>query len=292
MGSTPPSPSPLSSTSTPTSLPILLCLHGGGSNSRIFRFQARRLERLLRYRFRFVYPNATVPSKPGHAILPVFESVGPFVRWVEDAWPKDGNLGEWQGTPFEQVAEVDRVIAGAVKEAVGSGGGGDDEGDGGLGRVVGILGFSQGARLTAGLVCREYDRRRSTSSTTTSTTTTTTSPSPLAFPNLKFSVLIGAPYPPISLTPHPPTPPTPTSASSSPSDPYDGLRQIPTLHAWGHDDHVGDGCAKFARVCDSKNCIVYKFNGEHHLPLTDAESEQLVEDLEEVYYRGVSGTEG
>ena len=114
----------------PKSKPAILCLHGGGTNQTIFEVQTIRIQRALSADFEFVFLNAPFESGPGPDVLPSFEGCEPYFRWTLDREP-----GE---TPEETRILLSRL----AKEQIMKDGRG----------FVGILGFSQGARLATGLL--------------------------------------------------------------------------------------------------------------------------------------------
>ncbi|KAI0862082.1 serine hydrolase FSH [Xylaria cubensis] len=123
--------------------PRILCLHGGGTNARIFRAQCRVLSRYLEPHFRLVYAEAPYLSAPGPDVASVYSSDGPFKRWLR--WlPTHEELDDKSA-----VRDVDR----AIKEAMDT-----DDAEGANGPWVGLLGFSQGAKLAASLLFRQQQR--------------------------------------------------------------------------------------------------------------------------------------
>jgi predicted esterase len=117
------------SSPAPTAKPAILCLHGGGTNTIIFEVQMIRIHRILSSEFEFVYLDAPFPSGPGPDVLPTFDGCGPYFRWTQDVGPE---------TPERTKA----ILARSAKEQIAKDGRG----------FVGILGFSQGARMAAGLL--------------------------------------------------------------------------------------------------------------------------------------------
>jgi predicted esterase len=111
-------------------LPSILCLHGGGTNSTIFNIQTIRLQRALSQHFNFVFLDAPFPALPGPGVLPIFEGCGPFLRWTKA--PTSNDLPE----------ETRTLITNACKET----------------EFVGVLGFSQGAKLASGLLLEQHVR--------------------------------------------------------------------------------------------------------------------------------------
>ncbi|KAI0468163.1 serine hydrolase FSH [Xylaria cf. heliscus] len=133
----------MAGTDATLSHPRLLCLHGGGTNARIFRAQCRVLERRLEPHFRLAYAEAPYASAPGPDVASVYAEDGPFKRWLR-----------WQPTheAIEDktvVRDLDRVI----KEAMDA-----DDDEGASGPWVGLLGFSQGAKLAVSLLFRQQQR--------------------------------------------------------------------------------------------------------------------------------------
>ena len=61
--------------------PRILCLHGGGVNSSVFRSQCRALIKHLPA-FRLVFADGPWFCEAGPGIVPVYEDCGPFRRWL------------------------------------------------------------------------------------------------------------------------------------------------------------------------------------------------------------------
>ena len=123
------------------------------------------------------------------------------------------------------------------------------EENGGRGSFVGVMGFSQGARLAAGLVLRQQLEIKEYGGSKW---------------GFKFGVVIGGPLPPIGVM-----------ADEGMELDYSVMGQVPTVHAWGREDQVRQGAKEMADACDSPNTFVMDFAGGHHLPLTDHEADEL-----------------
>ncbi|KAI1129727.1 serine hydrolase FSH [Nemania abortiva] len=124
-------------------LPRILCLHGGGTNARIFRAQCRVLSRFLEPHFRLAYAEAPYASAPGPDVVSVYAGDGPFKRWLR-----------W--LPHHEALESEiavRDIDNSIREAMDA-----DDAEGADGPWVALLGFSQGAKLAASLLFREQQR--------------------------------------------------------------------------------------------------------------------------------------
>ena len=115
-------------------LPTIICLHGGGTNSDIFNIQSIRIQRALRDTFHFIFPDGPGPHGPGPDVLPVFEGCEPFLGWA--------NGGDAGPIPDETI----QIIKKAIKERQR------------ISDIVGVMGFSQGARTAAGLLYEQQLR--------------------------------------------------------------------------------------------------------------------------------------
>ena len=124
-------------------LPRILCLHGGGSNARIFRAQCRVLRAVLKTKFRLCFAEAPFPSQPGPDVTSVYGEMGPFRRWLRSG-PEHPQIN-----PELAVSMIDKSLHAAMKE---------DDRQGATGEWVGLLGFSQGAKMCASLLFRQQVR--------------------------------------------------------------------------------------------------------------------------------------
>lgn len=120
-------------------LPRILCLHGGGTNATIFKIQMRTFlnHATLSSRFRFVFVDAPFYCAAGSCVLPVYADYGPFRRWSR--WLPEHEEVE-DGAAREEIVK-------AYRRAMER----DDE-LGADGEWVGLLGFSQGAKMVGSLL--------------------------------------------------------------------------------------------------------------------------------------------
>ncbi|KAL4945214.1 serine hydrolase FSH [Aspergillus oleicola] len=134
-------------------LPRILCLHGGGTNATIFSAQCRSLSSELQGQFRLIFANAPFYSGPGPDVESVYANWGPFRSWVRP--PKTATPTstadarvikpvEWTSATLD-INAVDTALENAIAE---------DDRQGGKGEVMGLLGFSQGARMAGCLLLR------------------------------------------------------------------------------------------------------------------------------------------
>lgn len=140
---TPSSTALTTESSSNLALPRLLCLHGGGVNAEIFRIQCRTLLPLITPHFRPVWVDAPYLCPPHADVVHVYGDKGPFRRWLR-----------WSTSHPEVDAEtlVDEIsynIRRAMEE---------DDREGGTGEYVGIMGFSQGAKLAASMLVEQQTR--------------------------------------------------------------------------------------------------------------------------------------
>lgn len=176
-------------------------------------------------------------------MLPVFESCAPFYRWVSRRF-KQGEADS-EATPTEEVEAVDGILRRVMNE------------NGGVRSFVGVVGFSQGARLVPGLLLRQLIEERDERGSEW---------------EFKFGVMIGGPFPPIML-----------QETVDVRD-YELLKGMPTVHAWGRDDPVIEGAKQMAEMAESENCFVMDFEGGHHLPLRDDEARDLCDRILAAWY--------
>ncbi|KAF7554241.1 hypothetical protein G7Z17_g3053 [Cylindrodendrum hubeiense] len=119
-------------------LPRIICLHGGGTNARIFRAQCRVMRAHLLSSFRLVFAEAAFPSPPGPDVDSVYGDWGPFRSWL----PARNKI---------DVGSIDACIAAALRA---------DDAVGATGRSVGLLGFSQGAGVATSLLLRQQKQNQ------------------------------------------------------------------------------------------------------------------------------------
>lgn len=123
------------------SRPTLLAFHGSGSNSTCHRVQLARLNMVLKKNFNILVFHAPFESPAGPGILPFFDGCGPFARWLpptEKVTIEAMRLGQSTGSMAPEVEGLVKETVQALRKAGG--------------RVVGLIGFSQGTKVVAGLL--------------------------------------------------------------------------------------------------------------------------------------------
>ena len=233
--------------------PRILCLHGGGSNGDIFRAQARALIKNLP-RFRLVFADAPFYCAPGPGIVPVYESWGPFRRWLR--W-----LPEHTEIDDELAAEEVLYNIDVCKRR-----------DAGDGAWVGLLGFSQGAKLAASLL---YDQQIRTEKEGRASTT-----------DYKFAVLLAGRSPLVSFSEHSrhPTLATPGAGGLGEhfSNPYSSphVLSLPTIHVHGLNDA---GLALHRKMLeqyhDKESVTLIEWDGTHRVPIKTKDVERVTREI-------------
>ncbi|KAL6709399.1 hypothetical protein ACN47E_001806 [Coniothyrium glycines] len=140
-------PSPSSGPFPPK--PTLLAFHGSGSNATIHTIQLARLARLLKPYLAIHSLDAPFPSPPGPGILPFFDGCGPYKRWLPLTEKVSVEAMQNGTSTAELGSEVEDVVRAAVAQVRGAGG-----------QVVGLIGFSQGTKVVAGLLHGTQIRRK------------------------------------------------------------------------------------------------------------------------------------
>ncbi|KAE8852219.1 hypothetical protein PTNB73_01235 [Pyrenophora teres f. teres] len=240
--------------------PRILCLHGGGTNARIFRAQCRVLERSLSPYFRLCYAEAPFSSKPGPDVVSVYKSYGPFKAWLR--WsPED---------PHRDATSAIERIQCSLLDAMAE----DDE-KGATGEWVGLLGFSQGAKICASLLYMQQFSRDVFGIDTD-------------WPQFRFAVLLAGRGPLVSLIPDMPVPHglvpasavTTTAVEEKLRFPMLDLIRIPTIHYHGlKDPNIQLHRRLLHEYFDKRYVRVQEWEGGHRIPIKTKDVNRLVEEI-------------
>jgi pimeloyl-ACP methyl ester carboxylesterase len=241
--------------------PRIICLHGGGSNSRIFRISCRVLESQLKNEARFVYADGPFFSSKGPLIPSVFADWGPFRTWLPPALGVGPGKGQGVECIYEDPTDASLVvekIEQSLKTAME-----EDDRSGGTGPWVGLLGFSQGAKVAASLLLKQqYKFGRST-----------------LLPFFSFGVLIAGPAPFVWLDPmavHP----LPRNPLAAP------LLRIPTVHVYGtHDSLISSPDEWLSKSCSLDSREIFLWDGDHFVPTSTEDVVAVVESIAELLQR-------
>ncbi|KAL4790352.1 serine hydrolase FSH [Aspergillus venezuelensis] len=246
-------------------LPRVLCLHGGGTNARIFRMQCRVLERLCSPYFRFVYAEAPLAALPGPDVTAAYKDYGPFKAWlrIRDSDP---------------ALDAHQVIS-KIEDSLASARIADDA-KGATGEWVGLLGFSQGAHLAASILANQQELIRRGQNNTIG-------------PVYQFAVLLAGRGPLRWLQPHLPMPPGFVDASKcttriereqelfGDASPY--FLQIPTIHVHGQADPNIELHRKLLhQYCDPRSTALVEWGGNHRVPIKSRDVTPVVQEILEL----------
>lgn len=229
-------------------LPRILCLHGGGSNARIFQAQCRALRAELSPYFRFVFADAPFPSEPGPDVTSVYRNFGPYRRWLRS--------GPHQ--PYVPAGEAVEAIEDTLTLAMN-----ESDRQGATGGWVAVLGFSQGAKMAASLLLRQQ-------------VCSARLGQHFAPSDFRFAVLMAGRAPLVSLDPYLLSDPALLDASQFTLEQVFGfatkcqeehILRLPTIHVHGlkdpglhlHRALLDDYCSKEARLVE--------WDGQHRVPI-------------------------
>lgn len=248
----------------------ILCLHGGGSNARIFEAQCRRINAALKSHFRLVFVDAPFFSQAGPDVTSVYADWGPFRRWLR--WTPDHP----ELSPEEAMAEIDNAIARTMEE---------DNRKGATGEWVGLLGFSQGAKMCASLLLRQQMRMKKLGN----------GPRLGKYkrgPEFRFAVIMAGRGPLVSLDEELIMTPRLHNAASmsmerlnssgwfSNRSGWDDVVQIPTIHVHGLQDPGLDRHQEFLQDYfeeDTTRLVVW--DGNHRVPLKSGDVAAVVDAI-------------
>ncbi|PGH23620.1 hypothetical protein AJ80_02401 [Polytolypa hystricis UAMH7299] len=255
-----------------SSRPSILCLHGSGTSAEIFQIQTIRLRRELDAHFNFVFLDGPIEAAAGPGVLPVFEGLGPYRSWmprqVEDQRDPDSPCAVM---PPETAAVLERAIQAEIAR----------NGRG----FVGVMGFSMGARLAAGLLLDQQqkqkleqqqdgggqseagsDPQRQQQQQQKKKTTADNH-------SFKFGIFVCGTLPPIqSLHPADET-------GIDATERYSKV-DVPSLHVIGFDDPwYKEGDTLSSRHFDESITKVFRFKMGHHFPINKEENAMVINEI-------------
>lgn len=212
-----------------SSLPTVLCLHGSGTNSSIFNLQSVRIQRALKDTFHFIFLDGPIVTGPGPDVLPIFEGCEPFLRWTG---PDIGPIPD----------ETIRIIKNAIKERQKKA------------PVVAVMGFSQGARLAAGLLFEQQLREREGGEGLGA--------------EFKFGVFCNGTSPPL------------TDKISEPKE----LISVPSVHVVGLTDPWRKSSEDlYENYFDKKTATKVELDVGHRFPMLPEQNEKIVSEIRRLY---------
>ncbi|KAL4940243.1 serine hydrolase-domain-containing protein [Aspergillus oleicola] len=236
-------------------LPRILCLHGGGTNARIFRSQCRALRARLGPYFRLVFAEAPFYTTPGPDVVSVYEKWGPFRAWFP---PGYANGYSYDGTavPISDSPIASRIILSSIEQSQQAAMSADNEA-GGTGAWVGLLGFSQGAKMAASLL---YQQQVNTESQLGKGL------------DYSFAVLLAGRAPIVSLSLEDQDP--------CPAFDFGPALHLPTIHVHGLKD---PGLPLHRELldygCEYGTTRLIEWNGEHRVPIRSTDVTAVVDAI-------------
>lgn len=196
--------------------------------------------------FRLCFAQAPFLSQPGPDVLSVYEQFGPFRAWLR--WSPDNVVGDTDGVSEEIITAIERAMR-------------EDDLVGADGRWVGLLGFSQGAKVCASIL-RAQQRRRDRHD----------------WQNFLFAVLMAGRAPLIDLEPigH---------------DDYheDGdLLYTPTIHVHGlNDPNLHLHRKLLHEQFEPSSASLMEWDGDHRIPLKTKDVTRLVAEILAMFGRSL-----
>jgi predicted esterase len=256
--------SPSAPPSGPSTAPRILCLHGGGTNASIFRFQLRSILSRSSPNFRFVFVEAPFISAAHPAVAEIFAEFAPFRRWLR--WSADH-------PPIDDDEAAERIVD-SCREAMRE----DDKLA--TGEWVGLLGFSQGAKMAASLLWAQQVIGMKEKPG-----------KPLLDAKFKFGVLMAGRFPTVVLStdlPHNPHTSPAGRLSMDPvqlpaSDEGEHAVMIPTLHVHGLADPGLEQHRQMRELWFAKGTTkLVEWEGDHRLPVKPADVDRVLEKMYEL----------
>jgi predicted esterase len=203
----------------------ILCIHGSGSSPLIFGFQLSSFRAALKDEFDFVYATAPHISDAGPEVLPFFKGVEPYFTWFRDE--------------AEPTKEKVAAFNASIRETTDNWAKTNPQS-----RIVGVLGFSQGALAATVLLWQQQMGRVPW------------------LPKLDFGVLIcsGFNYAATQFM-------RDGSRSTEEGDEDAILIRVPTVHLHGRQDWAHKYSKKMlATHYSPKHATVIEFEGQHECP--------------------------
>ncbi|KAL5121362.1 hypothetical protein ACEQ8H_000830 [Pleosporales sp. CAS-2024a] len=250
-------------------LPRILCLHGGGVNAAIFKTQSRALIRHLQHSFRLVWADGPFLSDPHPDVIDVYGSYGPFRRWLR-----------WK----PEHAEIDsescmHEIGYAIRTAMQH-----DDSEGGTGEWVGLMGFSQGAKMAANLLLEQQAREEEATRTRQPLET-----SLIGLPgiNWRFGILLAGRAPLSNFNPRIMKSPALVVAGQI-SEGFEFCKHVddkiilrkPTLHVHGLADAGLHLHRKLLHdYCEAGTATLVEWDGAHRLAIKKKDVDPIVEAI-------------
>ncbi|KAF1843018.1 citrinin biosynthesis oxidoreductase-like protein CtnB [Cucurbitaria berberidis CBS 394.84] len=247
--------------------PTLLAFHGSGSNATVHTVQLARLMRAISPYFKVESLEAPFPSPAGPGVLPFFDGCGPFKRWLPPSEKVSLEIMRSGQSTNALAPEVEDLVRSTVQKIRAEGG-----------RVVGLIGFSQGTKVVAGLL-KGVEVRRALG-------TQADGGEELAWLDFDFALSVCGSYPPPLI----PGSVVDLVGRSGLSDVerkqlLDAKIAVPTFHVQGKQDEwhwAGQGLIEgYYDVAEGKSEVM-QWDMGHHYPVPPEDSESIRDWMVEV----------
>ncbi|TLD34274.1 hypothetical protein PspLS_01046 [Pyricularia sp. CBS 133598] len=212
----------------------ILCLHGGGASADIFRFQTSSLRAAFSQHYDFLYACAPHTATPGPDVLPFFAGMDPFYSWFRPVHDD----AEAEVTTFNEA--VSRSVGQYLAANPGS-------------KIVGVLGFSQGA-VAATMLLWERQVAKVT-----------------WLPDVCFAVLLCPGYSDVATQ-------YMLDVCRAQNLGAEGIVvNLPTIHLHGRQDTVNLPQSRRMYATHYKGARLEEFDGEHEVPKRVGDVKKIVE---------------
>ncbi|KAF2676135.1 hypothetical protein K458DRAFT_322676 [Lentithecium fluviatile CBS 122367] len=258
--------------------PTLLAFHGSGSSATIHTVQLARLGRLLKPHLDIESLEAPFPSAAGPGILPFFEGCGPYKRWIPQTsstltvTPQTAS-SVTTSQSSSMPPEVESLVRDTISTVRAKGG-----------YVAGLIGFSQGTRVVAGLLKGAEIARKLKEAGADGV-------EELDWLTFTFALSVCGSYPPPLI---PPSVAAALAASSIPEEEQKALVgakiAIPTYHVQGNADEwawAGKLLIENSYDVGEGRSVVMEAEMGHHYPSKTEESEKLRDWVLEVHWKAI-----
>ncbi|KAJ4304765.1 hypothetical protein N0V90_000293 [Kalmusia sp. IMI 367209] len=244
--------------------PTLLAFHGSGSNGTIHTVQLARLSRFLKPYFEIESLTAPLPSSAGPGILPFFDGCGPYYRWIPPTEAlSTTKMREHTATMLPSIEDLVRTTVSNIRAKGG--------------KVVGLIGFSQGTRVVAGLLKGSQIREALVKEGKDA--------GGLEWLDFKFALSVCSSSPPLLV---PPSVVDALSASgleeARQAEVLDAKVEVPTLHVLGNQDEwrwagklLIETVYAAGEEVQAGKVSVYEFSMGHHYPVQPDHTQKLVD---------------
>ncbi|KAM7202180.1 citrinin biosynthesis oxidoreductase CtnB [Rhypophila sp. PSN 637] len=261
-------------------LPRILCLHGGGVNAKVFGWQCRSIIRVLTPYFRLVFADGPFECHPHPDIVPVYGEHGPFYRWLR--W-----MDRHEPVPAHEACKS--ILEGLQKFM---------DADEGTGEWVGVLGFSQGAKIAGSLLWSQEWFKENAQDEEEEVVLLRDNTRGGKAVEFRFGVVMAGSAPTVMLDPRPPkdqsvpryvemADKTSLSFSDWPSlaevDGGEHVITLPTLHVHGLADPGLERHRKLLELyCKRGTTKLVEWGGDHRLPIKTADVEPVTGKIMEM----------